>query len=143
MTKLPLYESGLNFKCTGCGKCCTGSPGYVWLNHEEMHTIAKHLGMELKEFKIKFTRIKNGTYSLLEKKPGYDCIFLNGKECSIYEVRPTQCRTFPWWPENLRSEETWRELAKECEGICDTAPLVDKEEIATVLNMHNNYMKDL
>ncbi len=143
MTKLPMYASGLNFKCTGCGKCCTGSPGYVWLNHQEMQKIADHLGMELKAFQRKYTRTKNGKYSLIEKKPSYDCVFLNGKECSIYEERPTQCKTFPWWPENLRSEEVWQNLATACEGINDEAPLVSNEKIAGELKIHSKYMKNL
>ena len=32
----PWYAEGLRFKCTECGQCCTGAPGYVWVNEEEV-----------------------------------------------------------------------------------------------------------
>ncbi|MCH7752933.1 MAG: YkgJ family cysteine cluster protein, partial [Planctomycetes bacterium] len=39
----PWYQDGLRFKCTGCGNCCTGSPGYVWVNQAEINALAAHL----------------------------------------------------------------------------------------------------
>lgn len=32
-------------------------------------------------------------------------------------ARPTQCRTFPWWPQNLISDYDWQLTARDCEGI--------------------------
>jgi uncharacterized protein len=123
MTKssLPLwYEKGLSFGCTGCGKCCTGSPGAVWVSEKEAEEIAESLGISKKEFLAKYTRKLGDRTALIEKKPkngNYDCIFLQGKQCQIYSKRPKQCRTFPWWKENLSSFEEWQNVAKECEGI--------------------------
>jgi len=37
-------------------------------------------------------------------------VFLKDKQCTVYPVRPAQCRTFPWWKENLSSKEAWRGL---------------------------------
>lgn len=65
---------------------------------------------------------------LVEKKNG-DCIFLEGKRCSLYEVRPKQCQSYPWWPENLHTEESWKLAAASCEGIRDDAPLISLSEI--------------
>lgn len=46
-----------------------------------------------------------------------DCIFLEDKLCSIYQVRPTQCATYPWWPD-LMNPISWRiEAAEVCEGL--------------------------
>jgi len=35
----------------------------------------------------------------------------------IYPVRPTQCRTWPFWAGNLRSPADWNEAARRCPGI--------------------------
>lgn len=131
---LPWYKDGLRFTCTECGKCCTGAPGFVWVTVKEMEAIANHLNMPLDLFKRKYVRMRNNRYSLIEKKSqNNDCIFLEGKKCQIYQVRPKQCRTFPWWKENLNSEESWKLAALECEGINDQAPLVPLSEIVQLL----------
>jgi len=118
------YKEGLRFECTGCGKCCTGGPGYAWVTPEEIENIAKYLDMPVNDFVKKYCRKVQGRWSLTEIKPEYSCVFLKEKRCTIYPVRPTQCRTFPWWKENLSSPEAWAEAAKSCEGIRDDAPVV-------------------
>ena len=35
------FKKGLRFECTGCGDCCTGAPGFVWVNSEEIRGLAK------------------------------------------------------------------------------------------------------
>lgn len=120
----PWYSEGLRFKCTECGQCCTGAPGYAWVTDKEIEAIAAYLKMTVKDFSKKYLRYVNGRYSLLEKKVSFDCIFLKDKKCQIYPVRPSQCRTFPWWVYNLSSPEAWEEAAKHCEGINPEAPVV-------------------
>jgi uncharacterized protein len=131
---LPWYQDGLRFECTGCGKCCTGAPGYIWVTLEEIEAIAARVGLPVEQFTRKYVRRIGNEYSLIEKrnsKGEYDCIFLDGKRCQIYEERPTQCRTFPFWKENLESPEAWNELRTTCEGIHDQAALVPLEQIVT------------
>lgn len=124
------YKKGLKFGCTGCGKCCTGGPGYVWVTEEEITEMAAALKISVKEFEAKYTRLVDGNVSLKETVPNYDCIFLRDKKCLIYEARPSQCRTFPYWPENLESKQAWKETAERCEGIDHPdAPLVPLSEI--------------
>lgn len=142
MSRVPIYKEGLRFECTGCGECCTGAPGYVWVSMSEMAKIAKHLDMDLTQFKRKFTRMKNGKYSLIDKKTSFDCIFLEDKKCKIYDVRPVQCKTFPWWSGNLRSKEDWESCAEGCEGISEKAPLVNREKIAEQLKEFNDSVKE-
>lgn len=113
----PWYKEGLSFSCTGCGKCCTGAPGYVWVGEAEIVEMAKFLEIEPKEFIQKYTRSVFGRFALLENKSNYDCVFLKDKLCKIYGARPQQCRKFPWWPENLESKKSWEELSHYCEGI--------------------------
>ena len=117
------YRDGLKFECTQCGNCCSGPPGYVWVNAQQRADMAAHLGMDLDAFTRKYARKVGNRYSLKEKSNGgdLDCIFLDtvgGKRtCSVYGVRPTQCRTWPFWTENLESRRAWKDAGCTCPGI--------------------------
>ena len=111
------FQEGLPFRCIECGKCCTGSPGYVWLAKKDLDNISKYLKISKEEFLKKYVRTVGSDLSLLEKANSYDCIFLKDKKCTIYPVRPAQCRTYPFWPELLESKENFEEEAKRCPGI--------------------------
>ncbi len=105
--------------CQSCeGRCCTGESGYIWCNVSEMQEMAKHLGLEFSEFTSKYIKKVGYKYSLVEKKvdDSYECIFFDSKlkRCSIYEVRPKQCRTFPFW-DSFKNDID--EVVKECPGI--------------------------
>jgi len=117
------YAHGLHFNCTQCGNCCSGGPGYVWLTTAEMQQIADFLQLPFDTFTKKYVRHLRGNYSLTER-PDYDCIFLRragGKSmCSIYSVRPAQCRTWPFWEQNLESPQHWANAAGRCPGMQDT-----------------------
>lgn len=138
--KKPWYKDGLRFNCTGCGQCCTGAPGYVWVSDDEIAAIAKHLKLSTDKFSRQYIRFVKGRYSLIEDFRTFDCIFLKDKKCQIYQVRPKQCRTYPWWPDHLQSEEAWLEESKWCEGINCQAPVVPlttiEEQLAIQTNNH-------
>lgn len=123
------YKEGLSFKCTECGKCCTGSPGYVWVSPQEIEEMALFLNLPLDQFIQRYIRKVGKRFSLIESKITYDCIFLKDKKCQVYGARPIQCRTFPWWPQNLSSPTAWEETAKHCEGIQAEATKVPFEKI--------------
>lgn len=121
--KTPWYMFGLAFECQGCGRCCAGpEEGYIWLNDEEVVAIAKFLGIAETEMRDKHVRRVSGRLSLREKKPSRDCVFLESddqghRKCSIYSVRPMQCRTWPYWPQNLTQPESWARAGMRCPGI--------------------------
>lgn len=136
-SSLPWYKGGLRFACTECGKCCTGASGYVWVTEEEIIAMAGQLNISVDLFVRRYIRQRDNRYALIEKKTAggeYDCIFLKDKKCQVYQARPVQCRTFPWWKENLNSEASWKKAGEECEGINDEAPLVPFEEIERLKN---------
>jgi len=114
------YQAGLNFECTQCGNCCSGPPGYVWVTRKEIRAISEYLGRTDGDLDKKQLRRVGLRFSLTEE-PGGDCVFLkrSGKRafCSVYPVRPLQCRTWPFWSGNLRSPDDWNEAARTCPGI--------------------------
>ena len=59
------------------------------------------------------------------------CIYLNEqKQCNVYQSRPQQCKAFPWWAENLRSQRSWKEVKESCPGLtAEDAIVISGEEI--------------
>lgn len=117
MADEPWYRDGLRFECTQCGDCCTGAPGYVWVNKEEIAALAQRLAMTVPEFEAKYVRSVGVRKSLVEYENG-DCVFFDGQSrgCTVYEDRPRQCRTWPFWDSNVRSEATWKATCESCPG---------------------------
>jgi Fe-S-cluster containining protein len=139
--KDPWYADGLKFTCTQCGNCCTGGPGFVWISDEEVERLAEYLKLTAREVRSKYCRKVGGRWSLNESRTrdgNYDCVFLTTIEnaprktselapgetiplkrrgCSIYPVRPLQCRTWPFWHSNLEDEEMWKHAGKKCPGL--------------------------
>lgn len=87
------------------------------MSRSDLERLASHFNESEEEFAAKHTRFVDDGYALLDREGSYDCTFLEGKKCSVYEARPTQCRTFPWWIHNLRDPKDWEEAQKRCEGI--------------------------
>lgn len=127
----PWYRDGLRFTCTGCGDCCSGEPGFVWVDEQEIAAMASHLQVSISEFERQFVRQEREGKSLVEYPDG-DCIFLEPetRKCIVYAARPTQCRTWPFWNSNLQSKRTWRETCKVCPGSGE-GQLYSLEEIET------------
>jgi len=130
----PWYRDGLSFACTKCGACCTGAPGYVWVTVDEMMKLAEFRGESLDEFTSRFVRKVGRRYSLIER-PGGDCIFWDAKAgCTVYPARPTQCRTWPFWEENVESPEDWERTTEICPGS-GRGRLYSADEIITSIRM--------
>ncbi len=91
--------------------------------------MAEYLKLSIQEFGAQYLRQIGDRYALLEHPTTFACVFLEGKACKVYPVRPTQCQTFPFWPGNLTSRAAWDEAATHCEGICDSAPAIPLDEI--------------
>jgi uncharacterized protein len=123
----PWFEQGVRFTCTECGQCCTGAPGVVRVDENNIREIAAWRGNNLTYFRRTYVRKTDEGLSLTEKENG-DCIFFKNNRCSIYPVRPGQCRTYPFWFRNMRSPEAWKETARECPGI-GQGEYFDAEEI--------------
>ena len=117
MDEKPWFHKGLRFTCSECGDCCTGAPGYVWVNREEIEALAKQTKLTPAEFEERYVRKVGIRKSLIEYGNG-DCVFFDGKsrKCTVYEARPRQCKTWPFWQSNLANEEAWEQTCEVCPG---------------------------
>jgi len=116
---LAWYSDGVKFSCqSGCVRCCGGAPGDVFITPEERDSIAAYMKIPLKEFEDSYVRhYSSGKMSLTEMSNG-DCILLDPKKgCTVYDVRPQQCRDFPFWPDIMKSPFAWLKEAQRCPGI--------------------------
>ena len=116
------YIAGLHFECQQCGNCCAGpDEGYIWITKHEIELLAKHLGMTVEQVRSKYLKRIGMRYSIVEERVSKDCIFLTEidgmRGCSIYSVRPSQCRNWPFWPSNLTSPSGWNMASVKCPGI--------------------------
>lgn len=130
----PWYAEGLRFRCTRCGDCCTGAPGYVWVNDEEIRAIAAFLKEPRDQVVGLYTRQGPRGRSLRERSNG-DCVFFEaGQGCTIYSVRPRQCRTWPFWSSNVATPEAWQKTCQVCPGS-GQGELISAEEITQRLRV--------
>ena len=122
------YANGLRFRCTQCGDCCTGEPGFVWLDDHEIDAIAAAVGEAREVFLAVRTKVGSRGRSLREKING-ECIYYEkGTGCTIYEVRPRQCRTWPFWESNVSTPAKWKTTCEICPGS-GQGELISAEEI--------------
>jgi Fe-S-cluster containining protein len=124
------FDSGIRFECQQCGACCTGSPGIVYVDKVDIERIARYLGMTGSGFMEGFLSPYRQSYTIREHADGRCLFYENG--CRIYPVRPVQCRSFPFWFRNLRSEKNWRKIARSCPGIGE-GPLFSRERILDIV----------
>ena len=130
------YDKGIRFECTGCGDCCkTHGDGdeyaFVFLSDVDVSRIAEHLGMTRVDFLNTYCATDEYGDIHLAKLTG-DCAFLeDGNRCVVYPVRPKQCRTWPFWTENM-SRETWEGPVTACCPGIGKGRLYSKEEIERI-----------
>ena len=130
------WEDGLRFACLGCGRCCRGEPGAIYFTREEEERMSQFLSLPVNEFRRRYVTSRWRAPSLKERTNG-DCVFYDATSdgCSIYRVRPLQCRTFPFWPALLETEEAWNEAALLCPGM-NRGDLRTAEEIRALLGLN-------
>ncbi len=131
----PWYADGLSFECSQCGDCCSGAPGAVWVTDEELAAIASALGKPLGEVRLLHTKLLGGRWSLRDY-PNGDCVFLDpqSRRCQVYSARPSQCRTWPFWPSNIETKDSWKRTCDRCPGsgvgVLHTLDVIQKQASA-------------
>jgi len=126
------WRDGIRFECQGSGKCCTsrGQYGYVYVTLEDRQRFAKYFKLPTAKFTKEYCGKHDGHYHL--KNPESDCVFLKDKRCGVYEARPVQCRTWPFWKQ-YKSVRAWnRDVVAFCPGV-GKGRLITPDEIAKQL----------
>lgn len=117
MSAPPADAYPFRFQCQRSGNCCARPEGEVRVGPADVARIAKHLRLSEEAVRSRYLHRRGDR---LIDAPGGRCVFLkDGREaaCGIYPARPKQCRTWPFWPELLRSPENLREAMRLCPGI--------------------------
>ncbi len=111
------YSDGLRFSCHQCNNCCrSAQPGWVYVSPAQIERLERLVELGPRAFKERYLTQDEDNDTVLRLKPNGDCIFWQDG-CTVYPARPRQCRTFPFWSENLESPEAWKELRTFCGGV--------------------------
>jgi Fe-S-cluster containining protein len=128
------WSKGLKFSCQRCGRCCCGAPGIIYFSPTEIDALVAHLQttQQIQREDVLRTMMRpfKDSYTALDNFDDGHCIFFN-KGCTIYEVRPSQCRNFPFWRVNLQSRAEWDRISKICPGM-NQGKLWTPEEICAI-----------
>lgn len=138
------WSKGVRFQCQGSGKCCTshGEFGFVFLTLEDRRRFAKHLKISTSAFTRKYCEKYSGAWHLKEDPKNPDCMFLKNKGCSVYEARPTQCRTWPFWPEVMNAKAWAKDVVQFCPGV-GKGKLISAKTIAETLKLQSESEKQI
>lgn len=132
----PFYErQPLRFACTGCARCCVTGGGYhLFLSADEAEGIRAYLELSRSWFRRRYLRrLREGERVAASHDDGR-CVFLDARgACTVYPVRPLQCRAYPFWPEIACREMDWRRESRRCEGI-DRGAVVPLTRIRRFVN---------
>jgi Fe-S-cluster containining protein len=114
----PYYRTanGLQFECTRCGDCCT-RPGPVYFPPADLERAADHLGLGPEAFLRRFHAVRKRGVAVVDAGDAPCPFYAADQGCTIYPVRPVQCRTFPFWPEVVNRRRSWERAGRSCEGI--------------------------
>jgi Fe-S-cluster containining protein len=78
--------------CTACANCCRVAT--VKIAERDIEKLAKRLGVSPSRFVAEYTR-EDAEEGRVLKRNEAGCVFLEGNLCSVYDVRPHACVTFP------------------------------------------------
>ncbi len=134
------WQDGMAFSCQCCSHCCRHEPGFVFLSAKDIQSIMHALSISFAEFKLQYAKpvdIGTGWCISLREKRNHDCILWDDG-CTVYEHRPVQCSTYPFWSAILESTESWKAEAADCPGIgkglAVDAVLIQEKLLARRLN---------
>ncbi|MEO5675006.1 MAG: YkgJ family cysteine cluster protein [Chitinophagales bacterium] len=105
-------EAFAHINCMDCANCCRTS--LAVFEKPDVKRISQHFAMKEKDFIKKYLTPHPDYEFLIKILP---CPFLaEDNKCSIYEIRPTGCRTYP--PARLQLSDEQLDVIHDNIGIC-------------------------
>jgi len=106
----------LRFECQDdCFKCCA-KPGIVYFDKAAIKNGAGIINVSVDVFKKEFLKKDDGHW-MHEVENGNPCAFLTPGGCVIHNGKPLQCRSYPFWHENMTSKSMWKLVEGFCPGV--------------------------
>ena len=136
-------EKKLRFECQRCGRCCKSPEGFVFISTDDLEQLATRLNITNRALQRDWcTRFHK--FIVLKNKPNGECIFyteIDGEpRCKVYTARPMQCRTYPFWQQNLISPDSWAKEKLVCPGI-GKGKVVSQDRIEEALKSGHSWLK--
>ena len=135
-------KGNLRFKCKRCAVfCCKlGGPTLVENDIQRIKEAGYVIDDVLEYHARNVSRHASMAQSRLRKREDGSCIFLKfnerpkAYECSIYDIRPALCRTFPFDFERINSNSLMLRFIPCCSGLNDPdGEIIDRKFIAKYL----------
>jgi hypothetical protein len=79
--------------CTACANCCKVAT--VKLSERDVERLARHLRVPAERFRAEYTTETEAEGRILRRDEQAGCVFLDGRECTVYDARPDICQRFP------------------------------------------------
>ena len=79
--------------CTECANCCKVAT--VQLSERDVERLARHLRIKRDRFLADYTTESEAEGLILRRSRESGCVFLSGRDCTVYEARPDICQRFP------------------------------------------------
>ena len=130
MKKKINYQNGIHFECQGSSNCCVsrGAYGFVYLSKKDITKLSNFTNLKTADFIDLYCEKTDGFTHFKERKKDGSCQFLDKKKCSVYQARPTQCRTWPFWSENMKVKNWNEDISRFCPGI-NKGKIINAEDI--------------
>ena len=110
-----IKKVSFSFSCTQCGRCCR-EEGFVFFSRETIRKAARIVNLSVNEFTARYL-IQTKLGFAHHVKEGSACAFLMKNRCTINDVKPKQCATFPYWTEYVDSQGNLKGFDRKCKGV--------------------------
>ena len=104
------------FACQQSGNCCKAS-GYVYVTNDNINHMAKTLNISVDLFLKQFVINIDGWKVIASPTFRTNCFLSSDQTCTVYDDRPTACKTYPNWPTIWESDETVIQESNQCPGL--------------------------
>ena len=79
--------------CTQCANCCKVAT--VQVSERDVERLSRHLRIPAERFLAEYTAESEEEGRILRRDRESGCVFLSGRDCTVYEARPDICQRFP------------------------------------------------